>query len=297
MPMSFGYVDAASEDDPATVIGRALDLGVTMFDTADVYGPFTNEELLGRALERRRHEATIATKVGLVVGESGGYPLQRDGRPEHIAEAVRASLRRLRTDVIDLYYLHHCDFGPADEYFDDALALVRRFREEGKVRFIGLSDWDAPKIMRFIDRVDPDVVQPYRNVVDDDYVSSGLRSWVEAHDAGVAFFSPIMHGLLLGKYDAPVVFPEGDFRSNVPGFGDAAVIERMKSAREAVEKRWAGRPQPVLNALIGALLSDSPTGCVLLGQRNPSQVDSAAAAGEPLSNEEAEWVRKLYREA
>jgi aryl-alcohol dehydrogenase-like predicted oxidoreductase len=101
--------DAASDDDPKRVIGRALDLGVTMFDTADVYGPFTNDELLGRALDGRRAEATIATKVGLVVGPNGGYPLSRDARPERIAEEVRGSLRRLRTDVIDLYYLHRVD--------------------------------------------------------------------------------------------------------------------------------------------------------------------------------------------
>jgi aryl-alcohol dehydrogenase-like predicted oxidoreductase len=209
---------------------------------------------------------------------------------------LERSLRLLRTEVVDLYYLHHCDFGPGDEYFDDALALVRRFRDEGKVRFIGLSDWEAPKIMRFIDRVDPDVVQPYRNVVDDDFEDSGLRGWVEQHDAGVAFFSPVMHGLLLGKYEAPVSFPEGDFRSNVAGFGDAAVIARMRRARRQIEERWPSHPQPVLHALIGALLADAPTGCVLLGQRNPSQVASAAAIGEALSSDDAAWVRRIYRE-
>ncbi len=109
MPMSFGYVDAPSEDDPARVIHRALELGVAMLDTADVYGPFSNEELVGRALEGRRDDATIATKVGLVVGATGGYPLRRDARPERIAEAIQGSLRRLRTDVVDLYYLHRVD--------------------------------------------------------------------------------------------------------------------------------------------------------------------------------------------
>jgi phosphoglycerol transferase len=94
---------------------------------------------------------------------------------------------------------------------------------------------------------------------------SGLRDWITRHDAGVAFFSPIMHGLLLGKYDVPVSFPEGDFRSNVEGFGDVAVIERMKRARREVEARWPSHPQPVLHALVGALLSDAPAGCVLLG--------------------------------
>jgi len=112
---------------------------------------------------------------------------------------MRASLRNLRTDVIDLYYFQPLRLWANDEYFDDALAVMRRFRDEGKIRFIGLSDWDGRKIMKFIERADPDAVQPYRNVIDDDYESSGLKAWVESHDLGVAFFSPLKHGLLLGS--------------------------------------------------------------------------------------------------
>ena len=146
-----------------------------------------------------------------------------------IRDRIEASLANMRTDVVDLYYFHHCDFGPDDRWFDDAFALVRRFREEGKIRFIGLSDWDASRIMKFIARVDPDVVQPYRNLLNDDYESSGLQRWVDAHDLGVAFFSPLKHGLLLGKYDAPQTFGEGDFRSGVADFGDPEIIERSSA--------------------------------------------------------------------
>lgn len=271
---------------------RAAAEGIDHWDTADVYGNGRSEELIGGMWgEVRRSDIFLATKVGW---DKGGH--EHFYHPDVIRTNFERSLRLLRTDVIDLYYLHHCDFGPADEYLDDALALVRRFREEGKVRFVGLSDWEAPKIMRFIDKVNPDVVQPYRNVIDDDFAESGLRDWIARHDAGVAFFSPIMHGLLLGKYDAPVSFPEGDFRSNVGGFGDPAVIDRMKRARRSVEARWPSLPQPVLHALVGALLADAPTGCVLLGQRNPSQVASAAAVGEPLSADDASWVRRIYRQ-
>lgn len=270
---------------------RAAAEGIDHWDTADVYGSGRSEELIGSMWgEVPRKDIFLATKVGW---DKGGH--EHFYHPDVIRANFERSLRLLRTDVIDLYYLHHCDFGPSDEYFDDALALIRRFREEGKIRFLGLSDWEAPRIMRFIDRVDPDVVQPYRNVIDDEFVESGLHDWVTSHDAGVAFFSPIMHGLLLGKYDAPVTFPAGDFRSNVEGFADAAVIERMKEARKAVEARWPSHPQPVLNALVGALLADSPTGCVLLGQRNPSQVAAASSVGEPLSTEDASWVRRIYR--
>src|SRR5262249_40014466 len=155
-----------------------------------------------------------------------------------------------------------------------------------KIRFIGLSDWDASKIMRFIERVDPDVVQPYRNLVDDDYASSGLKKFVDAHDLGVAFFTPLKHGLLLGKYDAPQQFPEGDFRSGIVQFRDAAFIKRMQQAREEVTRRFSKDREPVLTAVTGALLSGNATATVLLGQRNPKQVDAASAAGRALTADE-----------
>ena len=150
--------------------------------------------------------------------------------------------------------------------------------------------------MRFIDRVDPDVVQPYRNLIDDDYQSSGLKRHVDSHDLGVAFFSPLKHGLLLGKYDAPHEFPEGDFRRGIPEFRDPAFIERMKQARDEMTRRFAKEREPVLTAVIGALLAGNPTATVLLGQRNPKQVASAAnASGRALTTDEAGWVRRVYR--
>jgi len=111
----------------------------------------------------------------------------------------------------------------------------------------------------------------------------------------VAFFSPLKHGLLLGKYDAPRTFEAGDFRSNVDDFRDAAVIERMKRAAAAMRTRFAAHPEPVLHAVTGALLTGNPTATVLLGQRNPRQVEAASRVGEGLGAEEAGWVRGVYR--
>jgi aryl-alcohol dehydrogenase-like predicted oxidoreductase len=138
-------------------------------------------------------------------------------------------------------------------------------------------------------------VQPYRNVVDDDYESSGLKNWVDAHDLGVAFFSPLKHGLLLGKYDEPVEWSEGDFRRNVADFRDATAIARYKRAAAEMRRRFANHPEPVLHAVTGALFTGNPTACVLLGQRNAKQVAAAAAVGETLTAEEAGWVRGMYR--
>jgi len=267
--------------------------GITHWDTADAYGSGHAEQLIGEVFAEGlpRKDVFLASKFGYQTGPSDHWY-----DPDFMRSQCEASLRNLQTDVIDLYYFHHCDFGPNDEYFDDALAAMRRFRDEGKIRFIGLSDWDGRKIMKFIERVDPDAVQPYRNVIDDDYESSGLKAWVESHDLGVAFFSPLKHGLLLGKYDEPQTFAEGDFRSGIPEFRDPKFLARMRYARDEMTRRFPDQREPVIHALTGALLAGNPTATVLLGQRNPKQVDAAVAAGgDALSGEEAARVRRVYR--
>jgi myo-inositol catabolism protein IolS len=266
--------------------------GITHWDTADAYGEGGHaESLIGEVWDEvPRSEIFLATKFGWVKGPSRHFY-----DPQFMRSQCEHSLRSMRVDVIDLYYFHHCDFGPSDEYFDDALATMRALRDEGKIRFIGLSDWNLRKIMKFIVRVDPDVVQPFRNLIDDDYEPSGLKRYVDAHDLGVAFFSPIKHGLLLGKYDKPVQYPEGDFRSGIAGFSDASFIDRMKGAADAMRKKFANEPEPVLHAVTGALLAGNPTACVLLGQRDEKQVAAAAAVGEALSQQDAQWVGRVYR--
>lgn len=287
---SVGWVGHDDQQAREAIIA-AYRKGINHWDTADVYGDGHAETLIGDVWEDvPRHKIFLATKFGWEMGPSGHWY-----DPAFMRERCERSLRNMQTDVIDLYYFHHCDFGPDDRYFDDALDTMHRLREEGKIRFIGLSDWEAPKIMRFIDRVQPDVVQPYRNLVDDDYESSGLKAWVDTHDAGVAFFSPLKHGLLLGKYDQPTEYGEGDFRSNVADFRDPAAIERYKNAAAAMRERFPSHREPVLHAVIGALLTDNPTACALLGQRNPRQVEAASAVGEALGREEAGWVRGWYR--
>lgn len=270
----------------------AYQAGITHWDTADAYGDGHSEELIGEVWDRvPRAEIFLASKFGYIEG-----PANHPYDPKFMREQAERSLRNMRTDVLDLYYFHHCDFGPNDQYFDGALDVMRRLRDEGKVRFVGLSDWDATRLMRFVDRVDPDVVQPYRNLVDDDYESSGLKQWVDAHDAGVAFFSPLKHGLLLGKYDRPVDHGEGDFRSNIADFRDPEAIERYKRAAAAMREKFGGQSsEPVMHAVVGALLTGNPTACVLLGQRNAKQVAAAAKVGEALSEEDVQWVRGQYR--
>ena len=283
---------SGSDDSAAAeALVNAYEAGITHWDTADVYGDGRAEAVIGSLWESvPRDQIFLASKVGWDPGSYGHFY-----HPDQIRSQMERSLRKLQTDRIDLYYFHHCDFGPDDRYLDDAIEVVRRFRDDGKIRFVGLSDWDSGKISRIVERVDPDVVQPYRNVTDDGYAGSDLETWVQEHDLGVAFFSPIKHGLLLGNYTEPVHFDEGDHRNRNPGFRDARLLEHLRYCRDEVTKRFATHPEPVLQALLGVLLADTPTACVLLGMRRPSHVASAAAVGEPLSLEDASWVRDLYQ--
>jgi aryl-alcohol dehydrogenase-like predicted oxidoreductase len=234
MPMSFGYVDASSEDDPTAVIGRALELGVAMFDTADVYGPFTNEELVGRALDGRRRDATIATKWGLVAGPTGGYPLARDARPERAADAVRASLERLRTDVIDLYYLHRVDdHVPLEESWGAMAALV----EKGIVRAIGLSEVGLDELehahaIHPVAAVQSELSLWTRDALDE------VVPWCANHGAAFVPFSPLGRGFLTGTITHGG-FDARDFRASNPRFTDEAIASNQAIVR--VVRRVAER--------------------------------------------------------
>ena len=270
---------------------EAYSAGINHWDTADVYGNGHAETILGSVWgEVPRDHIFLASKVGYDKGEYPHYY-----HPRQIRSQIERSLRNLNTDVIDLHYFHHCDFGDEDRYLDGALEEMHKAKVEGKIRFIGLSDWQSENIVRVVSRVDPDAVQPYRNVADDHYASSGLQSWVEENDCGVAFFSPLKHGLLLGKYAEPVHFPEGDFRKNIPDFTDQVALTRVLKAANGLRRRFGDHREPVLHALVGALLSGVNNACVLLGMRNRGQVQSASAAGEALSLSDADWVKSLYQ--
>ncbi|MCC6624459.1 MAG: aldo/keto reductase [Deltaproteobacteria bacterium] len=272
---------------------RAFELGVTHWDTADVYGDGRAERLIGEVLTSGvpRDRIVLATKTGY---DRGGHALAYE--PSHMAHQLDLSLRQLRTDHVDIYYLHHCDFGPDDEQLDGAIRFLHDARAAGKVRWIGLSDWSDEAIMRVIDRVAPDVVQPYRNLTHDTLHASGLHAYCDRHDVGLAFFSPIRHGLLLGKYAAPTSFAHGDYRNEDRAFRDEHVLGRLLQNAGSLRARFGDRSaEPVLAALVAPLLRDSPTACALLGMRNPHQVEAAVAASTfVMDDDEVAWVRSLY---
>jgi aryl-alcohol dehydrogenase-like predicted oxidoreductase len=277
-------------DDSQKALIKCWETGINHWDTADVYGDGRSEEVIGSVWDTvQRDKIFLATKVGWDQGKADHW--YNTGIMRHNMER---SLKNLNTDCVDLLYFHHCNFGNNGEYFDDALETIKRFQEEGKTKFIGLSDWDLNKIMHYIKKADPDVVQPYRNVWDDNYATSGLQKYVEDNHLGVCFFSPLMHGLLTGKYSEPPLFGEGDFRQNVSAFKNQEIINKMKVNANSLKRRFVNHPYSVMHGIIDSLLSDSKNSCVLLGQRNISQVDVAKTLGIHITKDDVNWIKQLY---
>ena len=235
MPMSFGYVDAEADDDPIDVIHRAIDLGAPILDTADVYGPFSNEELVGAAIHDRRDRVEVATKVGLLVGPNGGYPLDRDASPRHVRSAIDASLGRLRTDLVDLYYLHRIDPNVAVEETWGAMAeLVGA----GKVRALGLSEVTVAEAERAHAIHPVAAIQSEMSLWTRDPLAD-IVPWCAEHGARFVPFSPLGRGFLTGAISA-ASFDESDFRSNNPRFtaeavdANQAIVARVREVAERV---------------------------------------------------------------
>ena len=208
MGMSFGYGTIADKNEMIKLIHKAVESGVTFFDTAEVYGPFINEELVGEALAPFRNKVVIATKFGF--NTSGGTGL--NSRPENIRQVAEASLKRLRTDVIDLFYQHRVD---PDVPIEDVAGTVKDLIREGKVKHFGLSEAGVQVIRR------AHAVQPVTAL------QSEYSLWWREPEAeilpvleelGIGFvpFSPLGKGFLTGKMDTNTTFDSKDFRSTVP---------------------------------------------------------------------------------
>jgi aryl-alcohol dehydrogenase-like predicted oxidoreductase len=223
MPMSWAYLGdtskaAVSEGESIRVIQRAIELGVNHLDTADVYGPYTNEELVGRAISGRREAVVLATKVGVKVGPNGGYPLLRDARPERILEEVDGSLRRLRIEAIDLYYLHRID---EKVPFEDQWGAMASLVEAGKVRALGLSEASIEELERARAIHPVAVLQSELSLWTRDPLDEVLP-WCRDHEVAFVPFSPLGRGYLTGTLrDAS--FEGLDFRATNPRFTPEAL--------------------------------------------------------------------------
>lgn len=234
MGLSYGYGPATEKKQAIAVIERAVDLGVTHFDTAEAYGPFTNEELVGEALAPVRDKVVIATKFGFDIAPDGQRRGGLNSRPEHIKEVAEASLQRMKTEVIDLLYQHRVD---PEVPIEDVAGAVKGLIEAGKVKYFGLSEAGASTIRR------AHAVQPVAAV------QSEYSIWTRdpepevlptCEELGIGFvpWSPLGQGFLTGKIDAATKFESTDFRAVFPRFSEEsrkanlAVVDLLKQMGE-----------------------------------------------------------------
>jgi len=254
MGMSFGYGPAADKQEMISLIRSAVERGVTFFDTAEVYGPFTNEELVGEALAPFRGKVVIATKFGFKLDPNGGPQwVGLDSRPEHIKQVAEASLKRLKVDAIDLFYQHRVD---PEVPIEDVAGAVKDLIQEGKVKHFGLSEAGAQTIRR------AHAVQPVTAV------QSEYSLWWRGPEAevlptleelGIGFvpYSPLGKGFLTGKINENTTFDSSDFRNTLPRFTPEArkanlalidllgkIAERKKATPAQIALAWLLAQKP-----------------------------------------------------
>jgi aryl-alcohol dehydrogenase-like predicted oxidoreductase len=214
MGMSFGYGPPKDKQEMISLLRAAVERGVTFFDTAEVYGPFTNEELVGEGLAPFREQVIIATKFGFKLDPNSGRSIGVDSRPEHIREVAEASLKRLNTDVIDLLYQHRVD---PSVPIEDVAGAVKELIREGKVKHFGLSEPGVQTIRR------AHAVQPV-TAIQNEYSLWWRKSEQEVlpvlEELGIGFvpYSPLGRGFLTGKMNENTTFDSTDFRNTLPRF-------------------------------------------------------------------------------
>ncbi|HEX4387059.1 MAG TPA: aldo/keto reductase [Steroidobacteraceae bacterium] len=272
MSMSYAYGPPGEQQQMIALLGAAVDRGITFFDTAEIYGPRTNEELLGEALAPYRRRLVIATKFGFRI-DAQGRPAGLDSRPEHIGEVVEASLRRLRTDYIDLLYQHRVD---PEVPIEDVAGTVRELIRAGKVRHFGLSEAGVETIRR------AHAVQPV-TALQSEYSlwwrepETSVLPTLEELGIGFVCFSPLGRGFLTGKIDERTQFDRNDFRNTLPRF--AAEARKANMALVARLAAIAARKQATAAQLsLAWLLAQKPWVVPIPGTTKLARLDENIGA-------------------
>jgi aryl-alcohol dehydrogenase-like predicted oxidoreductase len=290
MGMSFGYGPPKDKQEMIAIIRSAVDLGVTFFDTAEVYGAFTNEELVGEALTPFRGQVAIATKFGFHI-DANGKQAGLDSRPEHIMEVADVSLKRLKTDVIDLLYQHRVD---PNVPIEDVAGAVKELIQKGKVRHFGLSEAGVQIIRR------AHAVQPV-TALQSEYSlwwrepEAEIMPALEELGIGFVPFSPLGKGFLTGKIDENTTFDSSDFRNTVPRFAPEArkanralvdlleaMAQRKKAAPAQIALAWVLAQKPWIVPIPGTtklhrLQENVASVSIELSDRDLREIESATS--------------------
>jgi aryl-alcohol dehydrogenase-like predicted oxidoreductase len=292
MGLSYGYGPAVSKQDGISLIRTAFERGVTFFDTAEAYGPFTNEELVGEAVAPFRKQVVIATKFGFAHDPNGGLKMNvMDSRPEHVKQVAEESLKRLKTDVIDLFYQHRVD---TNVPIEDTAGAVKDLIRQGKVKHFGLSEAGTQTIRR------AHAVQPV-TALQNEYSLWWRRPeetvfpTLEELGIGLVAFSPLGKGFLTGKINEDTTFDKSDFRNIVPRFSPenrkanqavveliSKVAERKKTTPAQIALAWVLAQEPWIVPIPGTtklhrLEENIAAAEIKLTPEDLSQIESAVS--------------------
>ncbi|MCZ8519629.1 MULTISPECIES: aldo/keto reductase [Paenibacillus] len=292
LPDGWGEVD---DSESVRAIQRALELGIRLFDTADVYGTGHSEEILGRALNGRRHEAVIATKFGYTYDASTRHVYTRyDMSPEYIRNACEASLRRLGTDYIDLYQIHVGDISLSE--LDSVIESLDRLKGQGWIRAYGWSTWDSGRVAAFAERSSCDAIQHSFNILAG---NQELLALCERRQLSSIVNSPLAMGLLSGKFDAASHLPPDDVRGSkhewVPYFKDGKPNPRHLDALESVRDILASGGRSLVQGALGWIWGRSGRAIPIPGLKTVRQVEEAAGALEfgPLQPDQMDEIQAI----
>ena len=284
MGMSQAYGVFDDEAESIATVHRAIELGVDFFDTAEVYGPFTNEELLGRALKGRRDQVVIATKFGFDI--QGGKMAGTNSRPDHIRAVAEASLRRLDTDHLDLFYQHRID--PAVP-IEDVAGAVGDLVREGKVRFFGMSEAGAGNIRR-AHAVHPVTALQSEYSLWERNLEAEIIPLLRELGIGLVPFSPLGRGFLTGTARRAEDYPEGDYRRGDPRFQGDNFTANMRAAEKVQEIAQAKNVKPGQIALAWLLHQGSDIVPIPGTKRRSYLEENVASADIQLSHDEMETL-------
>jgi aryl-alcohol dehydrogenase-like predicted oxidoreductase len=278
MGMTWAYGTSADAEEPAQVIGRALELGINFIDTADVYGPFTNEEVVGKAIAGRRDEIVLATKGGNVMRQTpDGRPAMpvQNGRPEHLRTAMDESLRRLGVDHVDLYYLHRPD---PNVPVEDSIGAMAEMVAAGKALALGVSELSVEQLDR-AKAVHPiKAVQSELSLWTREHLATSLP-WCVRNGAGFVPYSPLGRGFLTGRFRTTSAFGADDFRSQLPRFQEDTLATNLGIV-EKVEEIAARHEATAAQVALAWTLTKGEHVVPIPGTRRRSRLEeNAAAAG------------------
>ena len=236
MSLSDWTYGAISEAEAIRLVHHALDHGVSLLDTADVYGPYTSEEIVGKAIKGRREHVILATKGGQVIADPATRALRPNGSPTHLKAACENSLRRLGVEVIDLYQLHRPD---PQVPIEESVGALSELVAKGKVRAIGLSECDVPTLERANRTYPIATLQSERSLWTRDPLAE-ILPWCQAHGAAFLSFAPLGRGFLTGRYRSANQFGSNDFRARLPRFQAAALAQNLTLVEriEQVARRY-----------------------------------------------------------